>query len=128
MIFTVNKVLLGMSRTLLQKPRHLEAAKNCILHKMCRIAKNLFNQAIFNNSPKCIFNDDQFFVCEENYHTLKSSENCKILNLNMGQQRLNKLKVFLSLSQLTVNTSKKISARLRRFVFLVAYPKMWLPP
>ena len=54
---------------------------------MCRVAKNLSNQATYNIRQH-YFQEKQYLRYEANYHELKSCENYKMLNSNMAQQTL----------------------------------------
>ena len=54
---------------------------------MCRIAKNLTNQAIYNVRQH-YFQEKQYLRYEANYHELKHLENYKLLNANIAQQTL----------------------------------------
>ena len=54
---------------------------------MCRTAKNLTNQAIYNVRQH-YFQEKQYLRYESNYHEMKNCESYKILNSNMAQQTL----------------------------------------
>ena len=70
-----------------QQVKHLTKEEYNILRKLCRVAKNLTNQAIFNVRQH-YFQEKQHLRYEENYHELKYLENYKLLNANMAQQIL----------------------------------------
>ena len=57
------------------------------LLELCRYAKNLFNEGIYN-CRQYYFNEGEYLNYEKNYHLLKESENYKMLNSNMAQQIL----------------------------------------
>ena len=57
------------------------------LLELCRYAKNLFNEGLYN-CRQYYFNESEYLNYEKNYHLLKTSENYKMLNSNMAQQIL----------------------------------------
>ena len=57
------------------------------LLELCRYAKNLFNEGIYN-CRQYYFKEGEYLNYEKNYHLLKTSENYKMLNSNMAQQIL----------------------------------------
>ncbi|MEM3426628.1 MAG: transposase [Nitrososphaerales archaeon] len=59
------------------------------LYSMCRIAKNLYNQTLYNIRQH-FFQTGSYLRYEENYHLLKHSENYRRLNSNMAQQIIKK--------------------------------------
>ena len=70
-----------------QQVKHLTKEEYNILRELCRIAKNLTNQAIYNIKQH-YFQEKQYLRYEANYHELKHLENYKLLNSNMAQQTL----------------------------------------
>ena len=76
-----------MYLTIKQQVKHLTKEEYNILRELCRIAKNLTNQAIYN-VRQYYFQEKQYLRYEANYHELKNSENYKLLNSNMAQQTL----------------------------------------
>ena len=76
-----------MYLTLKQQVKHLTKEEYNILRELCRIAKNLTNQAIYNVRQH-FFQEKQYLRYEANYHELKNCENYKLLNANMAQQTL----------------------------------------
>ena len=76
-----------MYLTIKQQVKHLTKEEYNILRKLCRIAKNLTNQAIYNVRQHYL-QEKQFLKYESNYHELKNSDNYKLLNSNMAQQTL----------------------------------------
>ena len=76
-----------MYLTLKQKVKHLTKEEYNILRELCRIAKNLTNQAIYNVRQH-YFQEKLFLRYEANYHEMKYLENYKLLNSNMAQQTL----------------------------------------
>lgn len=76
-----------MYLTVKQQVKHLTKEEYNILRELCRLAKNLTNQAIYN-IRQYYFQEKQYLRYESNYHELKNSENYKLLNSNMAQQTL----------------------------------------
>lgn len=76
-----------MYLTIKQQAKHLKKEEYNILRELCRTAKNLTNQAIYNVRQH-YFQEKQYLRYESNYHELKNSENYKLLNSNMAQQTL----------------------------------------
>ena len=76
-----------MYLTAKQQVKHLTKEEYNILRELCRTAKNLTNQAIYN-VRQYYLQEKQFLKYESNYHELKNSENYKLLNSNMAQQTL----------------------------------------
>ena len=73
--------------TIKQQVKHLKKEEYNILRELCRTAKNLTNQAIYNVRQH-YFQEKQFLKYESNYHEMKNSESYKLLNSNMAQQTL----------------------------------------
>ena len=57
------------------------------MRELCRIAKNLTNQAIYNIRQQ-YFQEKQYLRYEANYHEMKHLENYKLLNADISQQTL----------------------------------------
>ena len=76
-----------MYLTIKQQVKHLTKKEYNILRELCRIAKNLTNQAIYNVRQH-YFQEKQYLRYEANYYELKNSNNYKLLNSNMAQQTL----------------------------------------
>ncbi len=76
-----------MYLTIKQQVKHLTKEEYNILRELCRTAKNLTNQAIYNIRQH-YFQEKQHLKYEANYHELKYLENYKLLNSNMAQQIL----------------------------------------
>ena len=70
-----------------QQVKHLTKEEYNILRELCRTAKNLTNQAIYNVRQHYL-QEKQYLKYEANYHELKNSDNYKLLNSNMAQQTL----------------------------------------
>ena len=70
-----------------QQIKHLTKEEYNILKELCKIAKNLTNQAIYNIRQHYL-QEKQYLKYEANYHELKSCNNYKLLNSNMAQQIL----------------------------------------
>jgi transposase, IS605 orfB family len=73
--------------TIKQQVKHLTKEEYNILKELCRTAKNLTNQAIYNVRQHYL-QEKQYLRYESNYHELKNSNNYKLLNSNMAQQTL----------------------------------------
>ena len=67
-----------------QQVKHLTKEEYNILRELCRISKDLKNQAIYNIRQH-YFQEKQYLSCESNYLELKSCKNYKLLNSNMAQ-------------------------------------------
>ena len=76
-----------MYLTIKQQVKHLTKEEYNILRELCRTAKNLTNQAIYNIRQH-YFQEKQYLRYEANYHEMKSCQNYKLLNSNMAQQTL----------------------------------------
>jgi IS605 OrfB family transposase len=76
-----------MYLTIKQQVKHLTKEEYNVLRELCRIAKNLTNQAIYNVRQHYL-QEKQYLRYESNYHELKNSDNYKLLNSNMAQQTL----------------------------------------
>ena len=76
-----------MYLTIKQQVKHLTKEEYNVLRELCRTAKNLTNQAIYNVRQH-YFQEKQYLRYEANYHELKSCKDYKLLNSNMAQQTL----------------------------------------
>jgi len=76
-----------MHLTIKQQVKHLSKEDYYSIKELCRIAKNLANQAIYN-VRQYYFTEGEYLNYEKNYHLLKNSDNYKMLNSNMAQQIL----------------------------------------
>ena len=76
-----------MYLTIKQQVKHLTKEEYNVLRELCRTAKNLTNQAIYNIRQQ-YFQEKQFLRYEANYYELKNCENYKLLNANVAQQTL----------------------------------------
>ena len=76
-----------MYLTIKQQVKHLTKEEYNILRELCRVAKNLTNQAIYNVRQH-YFQEKQYFRYEANYYRVKNCENYKLLNSNMAQQTI----------------------------------------
>lgn len=82
----VQEVLYGVIR---QRLNSLSRIEYETLRQMCHIAKNLYNQTLYNIRQH-FFQYGSYLRYEENYHLLKEHENYKLLNSNMAQQIIKK--------------------------------------
>ena len=76
-----------MYLTVKQQVKHLNKEEYNILRELCRISKNLTNQAIYN-IKQYYLQEKQYLRYEANYYELKNCKNYKLLNSNMAQQIL----------------------------------------
>jgi len=76
-----------MYLTIKQQVKHLTKEEYNILRELCKISKNLTNQAIYN-VRQYYFQEKQFLRYESNYHEMKYLENYKLLNADISQQTL----------------------------------------
>ena len=76
-----------MYLTVKQQVKHLSKKDYTTLKKLCRVAKNLTNEAIYN-IRQYYFEEGEFLKYEKNYVLLKNSPNYKALNSNIAQQIL----------------------------------------
>ena len=76
-----------MYLTVKQQVKHLSKEDYLTIRELCRTAKNLFNEAIYN-VRQYYFTEGEFLKYEKNYTLLKNSYNYKALNSNMAQQIL----------------------------------------
>ena len=76
-----------MYLTLKQQVKHLSKEDYRSIKELCRIAKNLTNQAIYNIRQH-YFAEGKYLKVELNYALLKSSNNYRMLHSNMAQQIL----------------------------------------
>ena len=76
-----------MYLTIKQQVKHLTKEEYNILRELCRIAKNLTNQTIYNVRQH-YFQEKQYLRYEANCYEMKYYENYKLLNSNMAQQTL----------------------------------------
>ena len=73
--------------TLKQQVKHLSKEDYLSIKELCRIAKNLTNQAIYN-SRQYYFAEGKYLNLESNYALLKLSDYYKMLDSNMALQIL----------------------------------------
>ena len=76
-----------MYLTVKQQVKHLSKEDYKTIKVLCRIAKNLTNEAIYN-VRQYYSTEGEFLKYEKNYTLLKNSSNYKALNSNMAQQIL----------------------------------------
>lgn len=92
-----------MYLTVKQQLKHLTNAQYECLRELSHVAKNLYNQGVYN-VRQYYFQEGKYLNYEKNYALLKSSENYKVLNSNMAQQILKEtdgaFKSFFSLLKL----------------------------
>lgn len=70
-----------------QQPRHLNREEYEILRELCHIAKNLYNESLYQIRQH-FFSTGEYLPYVKNYYLLKGSENYRLLNSNMAQQIL----------------------------------------
>ena len=92
-----------MYLTIKQQVKHLTKEEYNILRELCRTAKNLTNQAIYNIRQH-YFQEKQYLRYEANCYEMKYYKNYKLLNASMAQQTLKNVdsmfKAFFSLIKL----------------------------
>ena len=92
-----------MYLTVKQQLKHLSKTEYRTLKVLCRAAKNLTNEALYNIRQQ-FFDNGTYLTYQENYKLLKSSVNYRALNSNMAQQILKEVdgefRSFFSLMQL----------------------------
>ena len=76
-----------MYLTVKQQLKNLSKADYLNLKTLSHIAKNLYNEGIYN-VRQYYFAEKEYLNYEKNYYLLKDSENYKMLNSNMAQQIL----------------------------------------
>jgi len=76
-----------MYLTIKQQVKNLTKEEYNILRELCRISKNLTNQAIYN-VKQYYLKESKYLRYETNYYELKKSKNYKLLNSNVAQQVL----------------------------------------
>ena len=76
-----------MYLTVKQQAKRLSKEEYRILRELCRTAKNLTNQAVYN-IRQYYFAEEKYLSYQRNYDQLKTSEHYKLLNSNMAQQIL----------------------------------------
>ena len=76
-----------MYLTVKQQLKHLSKEEYLSLRELSHIAKNLYNQAVYN-IRQYYFQENKYLNYQKNNSLLKSSENYKTLNSNMSQQIL----------------------------------------
>ena len=76
-----------MYLTVKQQLKHLSKDEFLSLRELSHIAKNLYNQAVYN-IRQFYFQEKKYLNYQNNYAILKASENYKLLNSNMAQQIL----------------------------------------
>ena len=76
-----------MYLTVKQELKHLSKEEYLSLRKLCHIAKNLANEAIYN-VRQYYFKEEKYLKYADNYKLLKTSVNYRLLNYNMSQQIL----------------------------------------
>jgi len=101
-----------MYLTIKQQVKHLTKEELKTIQKLCHIAKNLYNQGLYNIRQH-YFKNEEFLNYEKNYFMLKNSENYKLLNSNMAQQILKEVdgafKSFFGLARLAKEGKYKVS-------------------
>lgn len=76
-----------MYLTVKQRLKHLSKEDYRNLRRLCRVSKNLMNQAIWLNR-QYFFAEGKYLGYQKTYAELKSDANYKILNSNMAQQSM----------------------------------------
>ena len=104
--------------TVRQQPKLSKYEYDTLL-ELCRYAKNLFNEGLYN-CRQYYFNENEYLNYEKNYHLLKISDNYKMLNSNMAQQILKEadssFRSFLSLLKLKKDGRYTDNARIPSYL------------
>ena len=76
-----------MYLTVKNQLKHLSAREYETLRTLCRLSKNLYNEALYS-VRQFYFSERQYLRYESNYHVCKESENYKALGTEIAQQTL----------------------------------------
>ena len=76
-----------MYLTVKNQLRQLSAHEFQTLREMCRLSKNLYNEALYN-VRQYYFSENKYLHYESNYHLCKSSPNYKTLGTEAAQQTM----------------------------------------
>ncbi len=76
-----------MYLTVKNQLRHLSVHEYETLKKLCRLSKNLYNEALYS-VRQYYFTEHKYLRYESNYHICKESENYKALNTDIAQQTM----------------------------------------
>ena len=77
----------NMYLTIKQQVKHLSKSDYKTLRELCHIAKNFYNQGLYN-VRQYYFENKEYLSYEQNYALLKECDNYKLINSNMAQQIL----------------------------------------
>ena len=112
-----------MYLTIKQEPR-LSKDELLILRQLSHIAKNLYNEALYNVRQH-FFKNGSYLNYYENYKQLKNSDNYKLLNSNMAQQILKEVdssfKSFFSLLKMKKNDNYSSKIKIPHYLDKDAY-------
>ena len=76
-----------MYLTVKNQLRYLSVHEYETLKKLCRLSKNLYNEALYS-VRQYYFTEHKYLRYENNYHVCKESENYKTLNTDIAQQTM----------------------------------------
>lgn len=76
-----------MYLTIKNQLRRLSKNDYEILRLLCRLSKNLYNEALYS-VRQYYFSEKKYLRYEDNYHYCKSSDNYKLLNTDIAQQTM----------------------------------------
>ena len=76
-----------MYLTVKNQLKHLSVREYQILRTLCRLSKNLYNEALYS-VRQYYFAERQYLRYENNYHVCKDSPNYKALGTDIAQQTL----------------------------------------
>ena len=112
-----------MYLTIKQEPK-LSKDELLILKELSHIAKNLYNEALYN-IRQYFFKNDGYLNYYENYKELKNSDNYKLLNSNMAEQILKEVdgsfKSFFALKRLKDNGKYNEKVKIPHYLDKDAY-------
>ena len=112
-----------MYLTIKQQVKHLTKEEYNILRELCRTAKNLTNQAIYN-VRQYYLQEKQYLRCESNYQELKNCENYKLLNSNMAQHTLKNADAMFKSFFALIRLAKQGKYNFKHIRYLNIYLKM----
>ena len=76
-----------MYLTVKNQLRHISAREYNVLRKLCRLSKNLYNEALYS-VRQYFFAEHKYLSYKNNYHACKGSENYQALGIEIAQQTL----------------------------------------
>lgn len=92
-----------------QRISNLTKSEHSALIQLCRIAKNLYNETLYN-IRRYFFLNKNYLRFETDYHLVKNSRNYKLLNSNVAQQIMKRVHISFEsyLALLKLEKQKKL--------------------